>query len=399
MKNAVKVLCLVLALAMVCVCFTACGSANTSSGTSGGNGKNYTANNTEFIIGMSGPLTGPAAIYGVGVKNGAQLAVDEINEAGGLGGIKFKLEATDDMHDAKKVATNYSSLLEKGMQVSLGCVTSAPCAEWTNLSHEDNVFFMTPSASNDDVPKYDNGFQMCFADGNQGKVAAEYVNENCKGQTIGVFYKSDDNYSSGIFDQFKAALSDDVKYVETVFTDAAASSFDEQINKLKDCKFIFMPIYYTPASIFMTQAKGIIADDAVYYGCDGFDGIDSAEGFDIKAIPQQVSMLSHFDSSATEGEAAEFIKKYTEAYGTETLNMFAASAYDSVYAIFKAMEKAEVKDVKISASDLCDILKNEFSGGFEFENGVTGGGDNITWDANGYVNKKAVKYIIKEADK
>ena len=394
MKKFAKVMCLVLALAMVCALFTACGSSE--SGSSGS--KNYTANNTEFVIGMSGPLTGAAAIYGIGVKNGAQLAVDEINEAGGLNGIKFKLEATDDMHDATKVATNYSSLLEKGMQVSLGCVTSAPCAEWTNLSHEDNVFFLTPSASNDDVPKYDNGFQMCFADGNQGKVAAEYVNENYKGQTIGVFYKSDDNYSSGIFEQFKKVLSSDVEYIETVFTDAAATSFDEQINKLKDCKFIFMPIYYTPASIFMTQAKGIIADDAIYYGCDGFDGIDSLEGFDITTIPQQVSMLSHFDSSATEGAAAEFIEKYTKAYGTETLNMFAASAYDSIYAIYQAMEKAGVKDVTISASDLCDILKAEFAGDFEFENGVTGGGANIAWEANGYVNKKAIKYIIKEAD-
>ena len=159
-----------------------------------------------------------------------------------------------------------------------------------------------------------------------------------------------------------------------------------------------MPIYYTPASIFMTQAKGIIADDAIYYGCDGFDGIDSLEGFDITTIPQQVSMLSHFDSSATEGAAAEFIEKYTKAYGTETLNMFAASAYDSIYAIYQAMEKAGVKDVTISASDLCDILKAEFAGDFEFENGVTGGGANIAWEANGYVNKKAIKYIIKEAD-
>ena len=160
-----------------------------------------------------------------------------------------------------------------------------------------------------------------------------------------------------------------------------------------------MPIYYTPASIFMTQAKGIIADDAVYYGCDGFDGIDSAEGFDIKSIPQEVSMLSHFDSSATEGVAAEFIKKYTDKYGAETLNQFAASAYDCIYAIYGAMEKAGVKDVTISASDLSDILKEQFSGGYSFENGVTGGGEAITWEANGYVNKKAIKFIIKEANK
>ncbi len=388
MKNLKKICCAALAAGLVMTSFAACGKKSS----------NYTANNKEFVIGVSGPLTGAAAIYGIGVKNGAQLAVDEINEAGGLNGIKFKLEATDDMHDATKVATNYSSLLEKGMQVSLGCVTSAPCAEWTNLSHEDNVFFLTPSASNDDVPKYDNGYQMCFADGNQGAAAAKYVNENYSGKTIGVFYKSDDNYSAGIFEQFKENLDNSVKTIDTVFTDAGATSFDTQINKLKDCEFIFMPIYYTPASLFMTQAKGIIADNAVYYGCDGFDGIDAIEGFDITTIPQQISMLSHFDSSAKEGPAAEFVKKYTAKYGKDTLNQFAASAYDSVYAIFGAMKKANVKDVTISASDLCDILTKEFNGGYKYENGVTGGGNAISWESNGYVKKDAVKFVIKEAN-
>ena len=382
-----KVAAVVCAVAMMVVCLAACGTS-----------KGYTADNTEYVIGVSGPLTGPAAIYGIGVQNAAQLAVDEINAAGGLNGVKFKLVATDDMHDATKVATNYSKLLEQGMQVSLGCVTSAPCAEWTNLSHEDNVFFLTPSASNDDIPKYDNGYQMCFADGNQGKAAAGYVNENFAGQTIGIFYKSDDNYSSGIYEQFKEALSKDIKTVEAVFTDAGATSFDTQINTLKDCKFIFMPIYYTPASIFMTQAKGIIADDAIYYGCDGFDGIESTEGFDITAIPQQISMLSHFDSSATTGAAGDFIKKYTEKYGTDTLNQFGASAYDCVYAIYQAMKECDVKDVTISASDLCDLLKAKFQGGFKLSNAVTGSGKDISWDANGYVNKSASKVVIKEAD-
>ncbi len=387
MKKTTKFLSFVMAVVMMGAAFAGCGAK-----------KGYTADNTEYVIGLSGPLTGGAAIYGNGVKNGAQLAVDEINAAGGLNGVKFKLETTDDMHDATKVATNYAKLLEKGMQVSLGCVTSAPCAEWTNLSHEDNVFFLTPSASNDNIPKYDNGYQMCFADGNQGKAAASYVNDNFKGQTIGVFYKSDDNYSSGIYNQFKSNLSSDVKVVETLFTDAGATSFDSQINKLKDCKFIFMPIYYTPASIFMKQAKGKIADDAVYYGCDGFDGIDSIKNFDLNDIPQEVSMLSHFDSSATTGAAGDFIKKYSEKYGTDTLSQFAASAYDCVYAIFDAMKQAKVDDVTISASDLCDKLKEVFNNGFKYSNGVTGNGKDITWDKNGYVNKAAIKFVLKKAN-
>ncbi len=363
-------------------------------------GSEYTAENTEYVIGVSGPLTGGAAMYGIAVKNSAQIAVDEINAAGGLNGIKFKLVVTDDMHDATKIATNYSSMLEGGMQVSLGTVTTAPGLEFKNLSAEDNVFFLTPSASGDDIPTNPNGYQMCFADGNQGKVAAQFVNDNFAGKTIGAFYKSDEDYSKGIFDQFKANLDSSVTVVETSFSDANATDFSTQIDKLKDCGFIFMPTYYTPASLFMTQAKDILAADAVYYGCDGFDGIDNIEGFDISAIPQKVTMLSHFNSKATDGAAKTFIDKYVEKYGSETLNQFGASAYDCVYAIYGAMKKAidsgEEIPVTISASDLCDILKAEFEGGYTIENAVTG--EKITWDKSGYVNKSAIQYVIKEAN-
>ena len=383
-SNVKKVIAAVMALVMV-LGLTACSG-----------GANYTENNTEFVIGVSGPLTGAAAVYGTAVANSAQMAVDEINAAGGLNGVMFKLIATDDTHDATKVAANYASMLEGGMQVSLGTVTTGPALEFKQLSVEDNVFFLTPSASGDAVPEFDNGYQMCFADGNQGKVAAEYVNSLGLSE-IGIFYKSDDAYSNGIFEQFKDNLDPSIATVETVFT-GEASDFSSQISTLKDCTFIFMPIYYQPASIFMTQAKGIIADDAVYYGCDGFDGL-AGQFDDFSVIPQEVSMLSHFDSNATEGMAAEYIAKYTEKFGTDTLNQFGASAYDCVYAIYNAMKAAidagETVDVTISASDLCEILKAQFQSGFSYS-GVTG--ENITWDANGYVAKGAVKYTLKEAN-
>ena len=384
-----KILAVVMALVLCLGCLAGCGAKNS-----------YTANNTEFVIGVSGPLTGPAAVYGVAVKNSAQMAVDEINAAGGFDGVNFKFVATDDVHDATKVAANYASMLEGGMQVSLGTVTTGPGLEYTKLSKEDNVFFLTPSASGDKIPEFENGYQMCFADGNQGAVAAEYVNS--LGLTeIGVFYKSDDPYSDGIYKQFKEKLNASIKVTETVFTGDAAD-FSTQITQLKDCKFIFMPIYYQPASVFMNQAKDTIAKDAVYYGCDGFDGL-AGQFEDFSIIPQEVSMLSHFDSSATEGKAGEFISKYTAKFGADTLNQFGASAYDCVYAIYGAMKAAKDAgkkvDVTISASDLCEILKEQFNGGYKFQ-GVTGkAGSDITWQANGYVTKDAVKYVLKEANK
>ena len=385
MRTMIKKIAAVLCVAAMSLGLVACGGSST------------TANNTEYVIGLSGPLTGGAAVYGVAVKNSAQMAIDEINEAGGLNGVNFKLIATDDQHDATKVSANYASMVEAGMQVSLGTVTTAPGLEFTNLSAEDNVFFLTPSASGDDIPKYDNGFQMCFADGNQGAVAADYVN-SLGLDKIGVFYKSDDAYSNGIYEQFKDNLDESIEVVETVFTAANETDFSAQITSLKDCEFIFMPIYYQPASIFMTQAKDTIVANAVYYGCDGFDGL--AGQLDLSTIPQEVSMLSHFNSNATDGAAAEFIEKYTELYGADTLNQFGASAYDCVYAIYNAMKAAidagEEIDVTISASDLCEILKAQFTGDFTYS-GVTG--DDISWEDSGYVAKSAIKYVLKEADK
>lgn len=363
-------------------------------------GNDYTANNTEFVIGVSGPLTGDAAIYGTAVANSAQMAVDEINAAGGLNGVKFKLIAMDDKHDATLVSGNYSKMLEQGMQVSLGTVTTAPGMEFKNLAKDDNVFFLTPSASGDKIPEFDNGYQMCFADGNQGAVAADFVNQNFAGQTIGAFYKSDEDYSKGIFQQFMKNLDDSITVVETSFTKAGATDFSTQIDTLKDCTFIFMPTYYQPASLFMTQAKDVLAADAVYYGCDGFDGIDSQDGFDITTIPQEVTMLSHFNSKAEDGKAAEFIAKYTEKFGKDTLNQFGASAYDCVYAIYGAMKAAmdagEKIDVTIGASDLCEILKAQFQGGYTVKDAVTGA--EIKWEDTGYVNKTAIQYVIKNAN-
>ena len=381
-----KIFALTLAALMVAAMFVGCAA---SGGTASGN--------TEFVIGMSGPLTGAAAVYGVAVQNSAQMAVDEINAAGGMNGYKFKLVATDDQHDPTKVATNYATLLEKGVHVSLGTVTTKPGLEFKNLSKQDNLFFLTPSASGDDVPEFANGYQMCFADGDQGKVAAEYVN-TLNLDKIGVFFKSDDPYSDGIYKNFTANLNNDINVVETQFTDANATDFSAQITQLKECSFVFMPIYYQPAAIFMKQAKDTMAANTIYYGCDGFDGL--AGEMDLSTIKQEVSMLSHFDANSTEGKAAEFIKKYTEKYDSNTLNQFGASAYDCVYAIYGAMKElvAEGKDITpaISASDLCEMLKAKFNGGYSLAEGATG--TNITWLETGKVNKIATKYTLKEAN-
>jgi branched-chain amino acid transport system substrate-binding protein len=279
----------------------------------------------------------------------------------------------------------------------LGCVTSAPGLEFAKLSKADNVFVLTPSASADDIPKEDNAYQMCFADGNQGAVAAAYVNSLGLSK-IGIFYKSDDPYSYGIYEQFKANLDASIATEEASFL-GDGTDFTTQVDKLKGESFIFMPIYYTPASAFMTQAIGKVQDSATYYGCDGFDGIESADGFDITAVPQKVQMLSHFNSKAESGAAKTYVDKYTETFGTDTLNQFGAAAYDCVYAIYNALKAAKAAgktvDASTTASAMCEMLKEQFNGGFTYS-GVTG--ESIKWESTGYVNKDAVAYVIKEAN-
>ena len=394
------ILAVVLCFGIVCA-FASCGTTN------------YAENNTKIKIGISGPLTGGAAIYGIAVRNAAQLAVKEINEiekdGNGPLGLQFEIDMYDDKHDPTNVPTGYANLFEGGMQVSLGTVTTKPGLEYKVLSKDDNVFFLTPSATGDGIPEFSNGYQMCFADSNQGGASADYFNANYQGKKIGVFYKADDEYSKGIFDQFKAKLNASFgTIVEAPFT-GDATVFDSQVNLLKDCDVIFMPIYYTPASQFMSQGATTVKANAIYYGCDGLDGIDAIDGFDITTIPQEVSYLSHFNSNATVGPAKVFIDKYNAAYDEvkEPLNQFGAAAYDCVWAIYEAMKvaKANGKEIpaNIAPSALCEILTEVFNSESFVFHGITGKteGDNksdISWESTGYVNKEAIKYVVKEAN-
>ena len=395
------ILTIVLTLGMVAM-FSSCGKTN------------YAENNTKIKIGISGPLTGGAAMYGIAVENSAKLAVEEINAKGGLNGILFEIKMLDDKHDANNISTNYAALYEGGMQVSLGTVTTKPGLEFKGYANADKVFFLTPSATGDDIPEFANGYQMCFADSDQGTASAGVFNTEYKGKKVGVFFKADDDYSVGIKDNFIKALDNSFgDVVLASFTDATASSFTQQVSELKDCDVIFMPIYYDPAALFMKQGNGIVKADAIYYGCDGLDGIDAVEGFDITSITQGVSYLSHFNSNTTEGAAKAYIDAYRAKYGEEApLNQFGAAAYDCVYAIYDAMKFAIEKNnaeisVTIAPDELCDILTAVFdSKDFVFR-GITGapeadGKSTITWtDANGnatngHVNKAPVSYTVKE---
>ena len=386
-----KTLSMLLAGAMLATALTGCGgSASSSSDSQNSGNSDSSASGTVFKIGGTGPLTGAAAIYGNAAKNGAQIAVDEINAEGG--DIQFELNYQDDEHDAEKAVNAYNTLKDWGMQLSLGSVTSKPCEATSAENYSDRIFALTPSASSVAVTENkDNVFQMCFMDPNQGTASAQYIAEQKLGTKIAIIWKNDDVYSTGIHDKFVAEAKD--KGLEVVsdktFTDASANDFSVQLNDAKSngADLVFLPMYYQPASLILTQANAM-GYAPKFFGVDGMDGILTMEGFDPK-LAEGVMLLTPFNADADDEKTASFVEKYKEQFG-EVPNQFAADAYDCVYAYKQALENAGATP-DMSAEDLCDKMIEQFTS-MTFD-GLTGEG--MTWDATGAVSKSPKGMVIE----
>ena len=401
MKKFKKGAALVLSLAMV-MGMTACGSSTSSSAAeatgsepaaSTAENATGTSNGAAIKLGGIGPLTGAAAIYGNATKYGTELAVEEINA---LGGIQFEIKWEDDEHDPEKSVNAYNNLKDWGMQMLVGTTTTAPCVAVSAETNSDHMFELTPSASSTDVigaddARKDNVFQMCFTDPNQGTASAEYISEKKLGTKIAVIYNNSDAYSTGIYNKFAAEAEKlGLEIVSaTTFTDDTANDFSVQLGEAKsaDADLIFLPIYYTPASLILKQAKGMGYDPKFF----GVDGILDLEGFDT-SLAEGVMLLTPFSTDASDEKTQNFVSKYKEKYG-DTPNQFAADAYDCVYAIYEACQKAGVT-ADMSVSDICDKMIETFtSGDFTFD-GLTGGG--MTWAATGEVSKEPKGMEIKD---
>lgn len=367
MKKAMKkMIAVMMAAAMAAAC--GCGTSN------------YTADNTEYFIGGTGPLTGDAASYGTSVQKGIQIAINEINANGGLDGVKFKFEMKDDKAAAADAGTGYDTLYEAGMQISFGSVTSGSCKAFAAKAAQDNVFFMTPSASEQAVIESgDNAFRVCFGDPDQGTLAAQELAG--KYANIGVLYESSSSYSLGIYQAFEAEMKKLGKsFSIQTFDSENNKDFSTQMEALKDCDAIFMPFYYTEAALAIktAAAKGCAA---VMFGSDGFDGLDGQ----IKPednISNTIMYITPFDAASTDPAVSAFVAAYQAANNGETPDQFAADGYDAVMAIYQAMKAAGVKDVTISASDLSELVKKEM-----LKLTYTGATGTMTWDTSGACTK------------
>ena len=381
-----KFISVMLVAAMAVTALTGCGSNSGSSSKKDAD---------KYYIGGIGPTTGATAIYGTAVKNGAQIAVDEINAAGGINGKQIEYRFEDDQNDAEKSVNAYNTLKDWGMQMLVGTTTTAPCIAVAGKTASDNMFQITPSASATDVLSSGNGniFQVCFTDPNQGIASAQYIAENKLAKKVGIIYDSSDVYSSGIEEKFEAEAKDKGLQIvsKAAFTADSKTDFGTQLQKAKDAgaDLLFLPIYYQEASIILKQAD-TMGYKPKFFGVDGMDGILTVENFDTK-LAEGVMLLTPFAADAKDKAVQNFVKTYKEKY-EDTPNQFAADSYDAVYALKAAIEESKAT-TDMSASDMCDALKGAMTK-IKMQ-GLTGGKDGLTWNESGEVTKSPKAVIIE----
>ena len=390
-----KVLAFALAVVMV-FALAACGGSSTSAPAAtqapaaAPAAEAAPAADAAFKLGSQGPLTGGAAIYGNAVMNAIQIAVDEVNA---MDGVHFEFMAQDDEADSGDKAVNaYNALMDWGMQVMAGTVTSGSGITVSAQAYSDRLFMLTPSGSSADLTAgKDNAFQVCFTDPNQGIASADYMAEHFADAKVAVIYRNDDAYSQGIHDTFVAEAAN--KGIEVVyeggFTDGTAD-FSVYLTDAKaaDADMLFLPIYYQPASVILTQADQMGYKPTVF-GVDGMDGILGQENFDT-SLAEGVFLLTPFAADADDARVQAFVTEYQKRYG-EIPNQFAADGYDAVYILKAALEAAGCTP-DMSAADICEALIQVMPN--ITVDGVTGQG--MTWASNGEVSKAPMAVVIKD---
>ena len=386
-----KILALTMACALTLAMLTGCGGGSSSPAPSA----SAPAENAAVVlkIGGIGPTTGGAAIYGQACDWAAQVAVAEINAM--QKDFVLELNFQDDEHDAEKSVNAYHNLQDWEADVIYGCTTSAPCVAVAGETYADRYFQLTASATSTDVTAgRDNMFQLCFTDPTQGVVSAQYIKANALATKVAVIYNNADAYSTGIYEAFAAeAPNQGLEIVSvTTFSDDNNPDFSVQIKQAKDAgaELIFLPIYYTPASNILKQAKDL--DYAPkFFGCDGMDGILTLEGFDV-SLAEGLMFITGFNPYATDEKSVAFIDSYKKLSGGIAPNMFGAAGYDCIYAIYEAAKKIGVTN-EMTHEEICEAMIATFTDASFTVDGLTG--TSMTWSTKGEVTKAPMVVAIQ----
>lgn len=370
-------LCSLAAAACLLLSLTACGSSG-SDQSSAGSGASSGGDGNVITLGMIGPLTGSVAVYGTHIANGVDLAVEEINAAGGVtlsdGTYQLAVERKDDQGDTTECVNAMNALISEGIQLVVGSATSGCTSAITSIANSDGVVLITPSGTADSLTtQMDYVFRTCFRDSFQGQLAAQYAAD--KGYTkVGIVYCSADTYSSGLRDAFVSACAD--KGIDIVAEESVATmtevDYTNQFNQMvaAGAELVFTPFYYDVMGPYLIPQARSVGFDGILLGGDGVDNTETTipDGADLSAY-NNVMFINHYSTElATSDVSAKFVESYEAKYG-ESPNNFDALAYDAVYVLKDAMESCGAADAASVQAALADTSKvyDVSTGSFSFD--------------------------------
>lgn len=336
-------------------------------------------------VGGMGPLTGSAAMYGITVDKGAKLAFEEINANGGVLGKKFEYISLDEKADPIEAVNAYNKLTDEGVVAILGSVTSKPTLAVAELAAQDGIPMITPTGTQINITDAGpNIFRVCFTDPYQGSTLAKFSKDKLGAKTAAIMVNTSSDYSDGIANAFiKQAEKEGIKVVAKEGYSDGDKDFKAQLTKInsENPDILVIPEYYELSALIATQAREI-GMKSTFVGPDGWDGIIGALDSSSYSVVDNSYFTNHYSTEDSNEKVQSFLKKYKEKYNEEP-TAFSALAYDTVYVLKNAIDKAGTTDKTeltkaIKASDM---------------DGVTG---HLTFDENNNPIKAVT--IIKVQD-
>ena len=347
----------VLMLAFVML-FTACGNNNAAN-------ENENVESDEIIIGALGPLTGNVAIYGIAATNGTKIAIDEINEAGGILGKQVKLVLEDEKGDAQEAMNVYNKLVEDGAVAIIGDITSGPTLAIADLANRDNMLLITPTGTQLDITEgRPSVFRVAFTDPFQGRMLAQYAKDTLGASTAGILANTSNDYSQGVKEAFMAEAENlGLEIVANESYGAADRDFRVQLTTIasQNPDVLLIPDYYETIALIAPQAREV-GIESQFIGPDGWDGITaqlttglSDEGLTAEALQSVEGAIftNHYSLDDPNENIQNFIAKYNELHG-ENPASFSALGYDAAYMVKQAIEEAGSTD----SDAIIDAMKN-----------------------------------------
>ena len=347
--------------------------------TSCGNSKS-----NDIVIGGIFPLSGAVAVYGVECKNGIDLAIEEINAAGGVNGQKLVLVSEDDEGNPDKTVNAYQKLTSKNnAKIIIGSLTSGCTQAITARCQAQTVLQIAPAATAPAITDAgDYIFRACFIDPFQGTVGGKFAAENLSCKKAAILFDTGNDYSVGLTENFEKSFIDcggQIVAKEAYTTND--KDFNAQLTKIKNANpdVVYLPDYYGVVALIAKQlrAKDI---NCCIVGADGWDGVLGNAGEEVL----NGFYSNHYAADSTEPAVQKFVSAFNEKYEKDP-NAFAALGYDSVYLLKDAISKAGTADATAVKAAL------EATDG----NYVTG---HLTFDEKHNPVKSAVMLEIVKAD-